>query len=99
MAVFGAPVTHEDDPERALRATLAMRERVEGLNRRWVERLGTPLQLHMGVNTGTVVAGELGSDVSRAYAVTGDTITTAARLQGAAQPGQILVKLAPAPTG
>jgi class 3 adenylate cyclase len=93
LAVFGAPVTHEDDPERALRVALAMRERMAVLNRRWGERLGA-LTLHVGVNTGTVVAGTIGSSLDpsgAAYAVTGDTVNTAARLQDAAQPGQILV--------
>ncbi|MBI3007261.1 MAG: hypothetical protein HYY53_03020 [candidate division NC10 bacterium] len=56
MAVFGAPVAHEDDPERALRAALAMQERMAGLNRRWERRLGKALALHVGVNTGPVVA-------------------------------------------
>ena len=91
MAVFGAPVAHEDDPERTLCAALAMHERMEGLNRRWESRLGKSLALHIGVNTGPVVAGNLGSTSGAAYAVTGDTVNTASRLQGAAQPGQTLV--------
>jgi class 3 adenylate cyclase len=99
LAVFGAPVTHEDDPERALRAALAMRERMAVINRRWSERfshgaVAEPLTLHVGVNTGPVIAGTLGSDLEpglNAYAVTGDTVNAAARLQDAAQPGQILV--------
>ena len=48
MAVFGAPVAHEDDPERALRAALAMRERLEGFNRRWAGRLAEPLTCNRG---------------------------------------------------
>jgi predicted ATPase/class 3 adenylate cyclase len=91
MAVFGAPVAHEDDPERTLRAALAMHERMAGLNRRWEHRLGTPLALHVGVNTGPVVAGTLGLTSGATYAVTGDTVNTASRLQGAAPPGQTLV--------
>jgi adenylate cyclase len=91
MAVFGAPVAHEDDPERALRAALAMHAQMEGLNRRWESRLGIPLALHIGVNTGPVVAGNLGSTAGAAYTVTGDTVNTASRLQGAALPGQTFV--------
>lgn len=94
MAAFGAPVAHEDDPERALRAALAMQQRMEGLNRRWERRFGRPLALHIGVNTGAVVAGNLGATAGAAYAVTGDTVNTAARLQSAAQPGQVLVSAA-----
>jgi class 3 adenylate cyclase/tetratricopeptide (TPR) repeat protein len=91
VSIFGAPVAHEDDPERALRAALAIRERMDGVNERWVEKLGQPLTIHIGVNSGAVVAGEIGPEHGGAYAVTGDTINTASRLQDAAQPGQILV--------
>ena len=91
MAVFGAPIAHEDDPERGLHAALAMHDRMGELNRRWQQRLGKPLALHIGVNTGPVVAGHLGSTSGAAYAVTGDTVNTASRLQDAAQPGQTLV--------
>jgi class 3 adenylate cyclase/tetratricopeptide (TPR) repeat protein len=91
MAVFGAPVAHEDDPERALRAALAMREQLEQLNRRWIDRLGDPLAVHIGINTGPVVAGSVGTDLRLAYTVMGDTVNTASRLGDAARPGQILV--------
>jgi class 3 adenylate cyclase/tetratricopeptide (TPR) repeat protein len=91
MAVFGAPVAHEDDPERALHAALAMHERMAGLSGRWERRLGASLRLHVGVHTGPVVAGSLGATPEAAYAVTGDTVNTAARLQGAATPGQTFV--------
>ncbi|MDQ5852904.1 MAG: AAA family ATPase [Chloroflexota bacterium] len=91
MAVFGAPVAHEDDPERALRAVLAMRERMEDFNRRWAERLGEPLQLHIGINTGTAIACTVGSDLRMSYTVIGDTVNLASRLQDVAEPGQILV--------
>jgi predicted ATPase/class 3 adenylate cyclase len=91
MAVFGAPVAHEDDPERALHAALVMHERVSGLSGRWERRAGAPLRLHVGVHTGPVVAGSLGATPEAAYAVTGDTVNTAARLQSAAAPGQTLV--------
>lgn len=91
MAVFGAPVAHEDDPERALRTGLAMRERIEGFNRRWIDRLGEPLDVHVGVNTGPVVAGNVGPDLRLSYTVMGDTVNTAARLVDVAAPGQILI--------
>lgn len=95
LAIFGAPLAHEDDAERALRVALAMRERMAALNRRWADRLGAPVTLHVGVNTGDVVAGEIGSGLAggtaAAYAVTGDTVNTTSRLQDAARPGQILV--------
>jgi len=91
MAVFGAPVAHEDDPERAIRASIAMHELMPALNRRWETRAGRPLALHVGINTGPVVAGSLGSAAGASYAVTGDTVNTTSRLLNAAQPGATLV--------
>ena len=90
MAVFGAPVAHEDDPERALHAALDMLGRSAQLSDRWAERLGQSVNLHIGVHTGPVVAGSLGNAAGAAYAVTGDTVNTTARLLAAA-PGTILV--------
>jgi class 3 adenylate cyclase len=94
MAVFGALIAHEDDPERALRAALAMRERLEAYNRRWIHRLGQPLALHIGINTGLVIAGNVGSDLRLSNTVMGDTVNTASRLENAAQAGQIRSELA-----
>jgi adenylate cyclase len=91
LAVFGAPVAHEDDPERACDAALEMLDRSAALSRQWEARLGQPVQLHVGVHTGPVVAGHLGGAAGAAYAVTGDTVNTTARLQAAAPPGSILV--------
>ena len=91
MAVFGAPIAHEDDPERALRAALALLDRIESLSQRWEPCFGGPVALHIGVNTGQVVAGTLGSAAGGAYAVTGDTVNTAARLLASSKPGTVLV--------
>ncbi|MEO8311303.1 MAG: adenylate/guanylate cyclase domain-containing protein [Caldimonas sp.] len=91
VAVFGAPVAHEDDPQRALRAALEMHACAAELNERWRDQLGGPLALHIGIDTGRVVAGHLGTSADAAYAVTGDAVNTAARLQSAAGAGQSLV--------
>jgi adenylate cyclase len=91
MAVFGAPVAHEDDPDRALEAALDMLARADALGRRWAGRLGQTVLLHIGIHTGPVVAGSLGDGAGRAYAVTGDTVNTTARLLAEAAPGTILV--------
>jgi adenylate cyclase len=91
MAVFGAPLAHEDDPERALDAALDMLQRVQALGATWQSRLGRPVTLHIGVHTGPVVAGSLGVGAGAAYAVTGDTVNTTSRLLSAAAPGTILV--------
>jgi adenylate cyclase len=91
VAVFGAPIAHEDDPQRALRAALEMHCCVVELSERWRDQLDGPLALHIGINTGRVVAGHLGAAADAAYAVTGDAVNTAARLQSAAGAGQTLV--------
>jgi class 3 adenylate cyclase/tetratricopeptide (TPR) repeat protein len=91
MAVFGAPVALEDDAERALRAALSMRERLERFNQHWTDKLEEPLALHIGINSGTVIAGNVGTDLRMSYTVMGDTVNVASRLEGAAKRGQIFV--------
>ncbi len=90
-AIFGAPIAHEDDPERALRAALAMRERIEGINRRWSTRLEQPLSLHIGINTGELITGQVGPDLRQDCTFTGDTVSAAVRLREAARSGQVFV--------
>lgn len=91
VAVFGAPRAHEDDPQRAMHAALAMHAAMATLSERWQQRLGHALRLHIGIHSGRVVAGNLGAAADAAYAVTGDTVNTAARLQSAAGAAQTLV--------
>ncbi len=85
MAIFGAPVAHEDDAERAVRAGLGMQDAMGEVN----EGLpaGVHFALRVGINTGEVLAGAVGS----AYTVVGDTVNVAARLQSAARPGSVTV--------
>lgn len=90
MAIFGAPLAHEDDPERALRAALDMRARIEQVNGELQAEGRKPLGLHIGVNSGMVVAGGVGSDLRMEYTVMGDTVNLASRLEGVATSGQIL---------
>jgi class 3 adenylate cyclase/tetratricopeptide (TPR) repeat protein len=86
MAVFGAPIAHEDDAERAVRCALSLQESIST-----PEYVGTPLKLHIGINTGEVMTGLVGTELHREYAVMGDVTNTAARLQSAAKAGEILV--------
>lgn len=91
MAVFGAPVSHEDDAERSVRAALEMQHAMTLLND-WLEREhGLRLALRVGISTGEVVGGLLASDVQSAYTVVGDTVNTAQRLESIATPGEIVV--------
>lgn len=83
MAVFGAPIAHHNDPERAVRAALEMHRAAAGLE----EGLG----LHAGIASGQVLASTTGSDRHREYTVTGDSVNLAARLTDMAEPGATLV--------
>ena len=87
MAVFGAPVAHEDDAERAVRAALGMQFAMAELNREVEPGFGFELALRIGVNTGEVLAGTVGAQ----YTVVGDAVNVAARLQAAARVGGILI--------
>ena len=92
VAIFGAPVAHDNDPYLAVDAALAMARRMVSVNREIAGRLPEPLQLHIGINTGLVVMGP-GIDDPEAgdVIVVGDTVNTAARLQQGARPGEIVV--------
>lgn len=85
FAVFGAPVAHEDDAERAVRAGLAIRECLLS------QDSTPPIQVHIGINTGEVMAGLVGPAEHRPYTVMGDAVNTAARLMSAAPSGSVLV--------
>ncbi|WP_458745386.1 adenylate/guanylate cyclase domain-containing protein [Candidatus Nitrosocosmicus sp. T] len=87
IALFGAPVAHEDDPERAVKTAMEIMEALDELNK----TLPIPIHMHVGINTGLVVAGSIGSYLRKQYTVIGDTVNTASRIQSAAQSGQILV--------
>jgi class 3 adenylate cyclase/tetratricopeptide (TPR) repeat protein len=87
MAIFGAPVAHEDDAERAVRAALAMQNAMADINEGLDETHGVSFALRVGVNTGEVLAGAVGRD----YTVIGDTVNVAARLQTAGRPGSVTV--------
>lgn len=91
MALFGAPVAHEDDPARACRAALAMQQFLAGFAAECERRAGVPLRMRIGINCGLVLAGGVGSDVRMDYSVMGDTVNLAARLESAARPGGVLV--------
>ena len=91
MAVFGAPISHEDDAERAINAALAMQQSIGHLNEDLERRYHVRLALRIGINTGQVVAGLLAGDVQTAYTVVGDAVNTAQRFEAAAPLGEILV--------
>src|SRR5215208_2452289 len=85
MAVFGVPTVHEDDALRAVRAADELRNGLDALNDELERGYGTRLELRMGVNTGEVVTG------TEERLATGDAVNVAARLEQAAQPGEVLL--------
>ncbi|MGZ4359802.1 MAG: AAA family ATPase, partial [Gaiellaceae bacterium] len=85
MAVFGVPALHEDDALRAVSAAAGMRDALEWLNEELTRDYDTRLELRIGVNTGEVVTG------TEERLATGDAVNVAARLEQAAQPGEILL--------
>lgn len=91
MAIFGAPITHENDPELALQAALEMKKEIEEYNKTLTVKLEKPLTLHIGINTGPVIAGGVGSDNKMEYTVMGDTVNLASRLESIAGSRQIFI--------
>ena len=77
MAIFGAPRAHEDDPERAIRTALAMCEALEEFNAKPPLPLADPLGIHIGIGTGYVVAGLIGTQRHQDYTVMGDAVNLA----------------------
>ncbi len=87
LAFFGAPRSHEDDPERAALAALDIHDVID----RYGEELDIPLQVRVGINTGKVVMGEVGGETLSEYTAMGQPINLAARLQANADPGKTLM--------
>ena len=87
MALFGAPVAHEDDAERAVRAGLGMQDAMSEINERLAVSHDATFELRVGINTGEVAAGAVGDG----YTVVGDAVNVASRLQSAAQRGSVTV--------
>ncbi len=90
MALFGVPRAHEDDAVRAIRAAREIHDLVKELSPKLEAKVGEPLAMHTGINTGLVVTGELSFDKGK-LGITGDTVNLASRLTGLAAAGEILV--------
>jgi class 3 adenylate cyclase/pimeloyl-ACP methyl ester carboxylesterase len=88
MAIFGAPVAHDDDAARACRAALDVLTEVRLLSRRWHDRVGQPVAARIGINTGPVVVGTVGTDLRMDYTAIGDTTNVASRIEAFAPPGE-----------
>jgi len=91
MALFGAPIAHEDHVRRAVQAALAIRQVLEAYRHDLERDRGIHFRVRQGLNTGLVVVGSIGSDLRMDYTAVGDTTNVAARLLQTAEPGQIVV--------
>src|SRR5438132_2374334 len=90
MALFGAPIAHEDHAQRALSAALRIQANLKPLAEDLERTHGIEFRMRMGINTGPVVVGAIGRDLRMDYTAVGDTTNLAARLLAIAQPGQIV---------
>lgn len=91
LAVWGAPYRQPDDARRAVQAAIAMQQAVSRLHEQWRQRHGIEIQIHIGLNTGKVAAGNIGSQNLIQYATIGDTTNVTSRICSAAQEGEILI--------
>ncbi len=91
LAFFGAPIAHEDDPQRAILASLAILDGIDQYRSKVQKDYGMEFSVRVGLNTGLVVVGNIGSDYKFEYTAMGDAINLAARMQTAAEPNTILI--------
>src|SRR5690242_11899642 len=94
LAFFGAPVAHEDDPVRAVRCGLDMVQAIEDLAAPKKTGAVADLRVRVGINTGPVVVGIVGTNKASEYTAMGDTVNVAARMQANARPGSVLITAA-----
>jgi len=91
LAVFGAPENHGDDPERAIACALEMQNSLIKLNAENIQSGYPPLEMGIGINTGNVIVGNIGSELRMKYGIVGSTVNTAARIESNSIGGQVLI--------
>lgn len=91
LAFFGAPIAHEDDPQRAVLAGLEISEAIQNYSESVRTRWNSDLEVRVGINTGLVVVGTVGSDLRLEYTALGDAINMAARMEQTASPGSVQI--------
>ncbi|MGD0661150.1 MAG: adenylate/guanylate cyclase domain-containing protein [Syntrophorhabdales bacterium] len=91
MALFGAPLAHEDHAVRACHASLAIQRALTDYGEKLKKTCGIDFKMRLGLNSGPVVVGAIGDDLRMDYTAIGDTINLASRMESTAQPGAILV--------
>jgi class 3 adenylate cyclase/tetratricopeptide (TPR) repeat protein len=91
MALFGAPIAHEDSARRAVHAALGIQRALREYATQLRAERGLTLAMRIGLNTGAVVVGRIGDDLRMDYTAVGDTTNLAARMQQSARPGSVLI--------
>ena len=91
MALFGAPIAHEDAPRRAVHAALGIQRALRDYAATLERDRGLKFQMRIGINTGIVMVGQIGTDLKMEYTAIGDTTNLASRLQSLARPGSVLI--------
>jgi class 3 adenylate cyclase/tetratricopeptide (TPR) repeat protein len=91
MALFGAPVAHEDHAQRACHASLAIQKAMQGYGEKVEKDYRVEFRMRMGLNSGPVIVGAIGDDLRMDYTAVGDTTNLASRMESLAQPGSVLV--------
>ena len=91
LAFFGAPLAHEDDPQRAILAGLEILEGIKPFCERIRAERGLDFGVRVGINTGPVVVGDIGSDLAMEYTAMGDAVNLASRMEQIAQPGTVQI--------
>lgn len=91
MALFGAPLAHEDHAQRACDVALGIQSAIKGFSDQIEERFGLDFKMRIGLNSGPVVVGSIGDDLRMDYTADGDTTNLASRMESMAKPGGILV--------
>jgi adenylate cyclase len=91
MAFWGAPIYHRDDALRAVKTALGMKKKLQELQKKWEREGKPPVAVGIGINTGEVVVGNIGSPERMEYTTIGDEVNLASRLQSIAREGQIFI--------
>ncbi|RLB06341.1 MAG: guanylate cyclase [Deltaproteobacteria bacterium] len=91
MALFGAPLAHEDHAQKACFAALSIQRALKNFSKQIKKQYGLDFRMRIGLNSGLVIVGTIGDDLRMDYTALGDTTNLAARVEEAAKPGQILV--------
>jgi len=91
MALFGAPLAHEDHAQRACYAALAIQKALETYGHKVEKDCRIPFKVKVGLNSGPVIVGSVGKDLKMDYTAVGDTVNLASRMQTMAEPGRVLV--------